>query len=436
MRAILQSNRAQAALVTVVALFASSAAVAVDVRLCTNFGAVDIEIDDQLAPRHAANFLGYVNAGFYDGTIIHRIVPGTMVQGGRFDPSFRERTPSAPIANESNNGLENSRGTIAAARSDNPDSASSQFFFNLTDNSHLDGSNSAQGYTVFGRVTAGLDTLDEISELPSQTRGSQQDVPVGLVEVQSAAVLDRSPVFGLSIEPDPAELSADFDRVNARGDSAATLAALDAMKRSCVGLNPSQIVAGAEAAIALRQNDRARYLLEPYIASPGARDSNRTVAESLLRALDSGAADIAASTTDIEGETFPRDPVAISRDARAVGSDFRANSGGFGETSRDIDDLIGRCRRPIAPSVPNGRFVERFALQSVERSVIQFRQSSELYLNCVRQVLEATDLDDNEMTAITRRYNDMVIELTAVSTRFNQAVANFRSTQPGGLNAN
>jgi cyclophilin family peptidyl-prolyl cis-trans isomerase len=414
MKAILQSNRARAVLITVASLLAVPA-LAVDVRLCTNFGAVDVEIDDRAAPRHAANFLGYVETGFYDGTIIHRIVPGTMVQGGRFDPSFRERTPNAPIANESTNGLENRRGTIAAARSDDPNSASSQFFFNLTDNSHLDASNGTPGYTVFGRVTAGLDALDTISKQTNQTRGSLQDVPVGLVEIQSAAVLDRSPVFGLSIEPDPGQLSADFDRASARGDSAGTLAALDAMKQSCAGLDPAQIVAGAEAAIALRQTERARYLLEPYLAKADLRDPNRPAAESLLRSLEAGPVNA--------------EPRAASRNVGVLGRDI-------GETSRDADDLTARCRRPIAPSVPNGRFVERFALQSVERSVLQFRQSSEQYLNCIRQVLERTDLDENETMAITRLYNDMVIELTAVSIRFNQAVANFQAAQLGGLNSN
>jgi hypothetical protein len=231
-------------------------------------------------------------------------------------------------------------------------------------------------------------------------------VPVGLVEIQSAVVLDRSPVFGLSIASDPAQLSADFDRASARGDSPGMLAALDTMKRSCAGLNPSQIVAGAEAAIALGQIDRARYLLEPYLAKADPRDPTRPAAESLLRGLSLG------------------EPI---RDSGGPTRDFA-------EASRNVDDLIGRCRHPAAPSVPNGRFAERSALQSVERAVLQFRQSSEVYLNCVRQVLERTELDDNETTALTDRYNDMVIELTAVSIRFNQAVANFRSAQPGNLN--
>jgi cyclophilin family peptidyl-prolyl cis-trans isomerase len=419
MKAILQSNRARAVLITVAALLGSPAALAADVRLCTNYGAVDVEIDERAAPRHAANFLAYVESGFYDGTIIHRIVPGTMVQGGRFDPSFSERTPNAPIANESTNGLGNRRGTIAAARSEDPNSASSQFFFNLTDNSHLDGSIGSPGYTVFGRVTAGLDALDTIAELPNQVRGSLQDVPVGLVEIQSAAVLDRSPVFGLSIEPDPAQLSADFDRVSARGDSAGTLAALDAMKRSCAGLDPAQIVAAAEAAIALRQTDRARYLLEPYLARADLRDPSRPAAESLVRSLEAGPANA--------------EPRPASRNSNVFAGDIGPD---IGASSRDATELTARCRRPIAPSVPNGNFVERFALQAVERSVLQFRQSSEQYLNCVRQVLDSTNLDDNESTAVTRLYNDMVIELTAVSIRFNQAVANFREAQTGRLNSN
>jgi peptidyl-prolyl cis-trans isomerase A (cyclophilin A) len=393
MKPILPSSRTHLLLASVVALV-SPAAFAVDVRLCTAFGAIDVSIDDRAAPAHAANFLRYVDAGFYDGTVFHRVVPGTMVQGGRFDLSLQERPANSPIANESRNGLSNSRGTIAAARSDDPNSATSQFFFNLSDNSHLDAGIGTPGFTVFGRVTAGLEALDAISALPSDTIDTLQEVPVPLVEIQSTVALDTSPVFGLSIEPDPAELTARFDQARARGDAAATLAALDAMKRSCAGLDASQIVAGAEAAIALRQFDRARYLLEPYLAKANALDRTRPTAEQLLRSLPGG------------------------------------------EQSRDVSELIGHCRRPAAPSVPNGRFAERTTLQAVEGEVLRFRQLSELYLTCVRQLMERTELDQAETTAITASYNDMVVELTAVSVRFNQAVRNFRSSQQAGFESN
>jgi hypothetical protein len=316
---------------------------------------------------------------------------------------------------------------------------------------------------VFGQVTAGLNTLDTISGLPKQNRGNLQDVPVGLVEIQSAVVLDQSPVFGLTIESDPAQLSADLDRVSARGDNAATLAALDAMKRSCAGLNPTQIVAGAQAAIALRQNDRARYLLEPYLAKADPRDPTRAAAERLLRGLPAGTA-VSVTAENLPAQILPAQNLpaqnlpaqnlpaqnlptqnlpaqnlptpnrpAASRDFGALNPGLAAPARAVEAPSRSADVLIGHCRRPVAPSVPNGRFTDRSAMQSVERSVIAFRQSGELYLNCIQQVLERTELNHEETTAVSRRYNGMVVEMTAVSVRFNQAVADFRSTQSGGL---
>jgi peptidyl-prolyl cis-trans isomerase A (cyclophilin A) len=394
MKAILKSSWTHFVLASIVSVVASPAAFAVDVRLCTTYGAVDIAIDDRAAPRHAANFLGYVNSGFYDGTILHRIVPGSMVQGGRFDVGLVERTPNGPIANESNNGLANRRGTIAAARSDDPNSATSQFFFNLADNPHLDSNNGVPGYSVFGRVTAGMETLDAIAQLPVQRIGNLNDLPNPLVEIQSAATLDRSPLFGVSIEADPTSLAADFDAARARGDAAGTLDALDAMKRSCASLTPTQIVAGAEAAVTLGQLDRARYLLEPYVQKATALDPTRPAAERLLQSL----------------------PVS--------------------EQSRNVDEIVGHCRRPVAPSIPNGRFTELATLQQVEGAVLRYRQLSQLYLTCVMQAMQRADLDEAETIAVTERHNEMVIELTAVSVRFNQAVRDFRSAREPGFTTN
>jgi peptidyl-prolyl cis-trans isomerase A (cyclophilin A) len=368
-------------------LLASPAALAVDVRICTNRGAIDVELDDRRAPQHSSNFIRYAESGFYDGTILHRAVPGSMVQGGSYNLAFERRAAGEPVANESGNGLSNRRGTIAAARSDDPDSATSQFFFNLSDNTHLDAGPGSPGYTVFGRVTAGLELLDAVSMSPTRRVGDLDQVPNPVVEVEAVTVLDRAPVFGVSIEPDPATLQGDFERAQARGDAAGIIRAIDALKQSCIGLDASQRLAEAEAANTLGLTARSRYALEGYMASADRRDPALPAAQRLLTGL----------------------PEVTQ--------------------TRDIDALIAQCRRPVAPSLPDGRFTERATMQLVEQTVVRYRQLGESYLACVARVVEREDLDETEAIEITKRHNDVVVEMTAVLTRFNQAVRTFKAAQ-------
>ncbi|HPM25214.1 MAG TPA: peptidylprolyl isomerase [Phycisphaerae bacterium] len=148
------------------------------VRITTSLGEFLIELYEDEAPLTAQNFLQYVDAGFYDGTIFHRVIPNFVVQGGGYLPGLEEKEVGAPIANESGNGLKNLRGTIAMARTDDPASATSQFFVNLVDNSDLDATATAAGYAVFGRVIEGMEVVDLIAAVPTETRGDFDDVPV------------------------------------------------------------------------------------------------------------------------------------------------------------------------------------------------------------------------------------------------------------------
>jgi len=148
------------------------------VRITSSLGEFLIELYEDEAPLTAQNFLQYVDAGFYDGTIFHRVIPDFVVQGGGYLPGLEEKEVGAPIANESGNGLKNLRGTIAMARTDDPASATSQFFVNLVDNSDLDATATAAGYAVFGRVIEGMEVVDLIAAVPTETRGDFDDVPV------------------------------------------------------------------------------------------------------------------------------------------------------------------------------------------------------------------------------------------------------------------
>jgi cyclophilin family peptidyl-prolyl cis-trans isomerase len=160
------------------------------VKLQTNMGNIVIELDEQAAPVTVKNFLGYVEAGFYDGTIFHRVIPGFMIQGGGFTEQMSQKQTRAPIINEAENGLSNMRGTIAMARTNDPNSATCQFFINHSDNEFLNYiDESKAGYAVFGKVTEGMDVVDAITAVKTTTKNGMENVPVELVTIQSAKVV-------------------------------------------------------------------------------------------------------------------------------------------------------------------------------------------------------------------------------------------------------
>jgi len=149
--------------------------------LHTNHGAITVELFDDKAPESAANFIQYAKDGHYDGTLFHRVISDFMIQGGGFDTDFNQRANRDPIPNEADNGLTNDRGTLAMARTNDPHSATSQFFINVTDNTFLNHrskhSGQTWGYAVFGQVVEGMDVVDTIRQLPTSRQGMHADVP-------------------------------------------------------------------------------------------------------------------------------------------------------------------------------------------------------------------------------------------------------------------
>jgi len=162
------------------------------IRFETNLGSFDIELNDQEAPVSAANFLAYVDAGFFEGTLFHRVIPGFMIQGGGMSAGLEQKPTRAPIANEAKNGLKNLRGTLSMARTNDINSATSQFFVNLVDNAFLDHSPGNYGYAVFGRVVAGMETVDKIAQVRTGRSRGHSDVPVEEVVVTSARRIDAA----------------------------------------------------------------------------------------------------------------------------------------------------------------------------------------------------------------------------------------------------
>jgi peptidyl-prolyl cis-trans isomerase A (cyclophilin A) len=159
------------------------------VVLKTNMGTIEVQLDPDHAPLSTQNFLSYVRKGQYNGTVFHRVIPNFMIQGGGLTRDLVEKRAGAGIKNESNNGLKNARGTIAMARTPDPDSATCQFFINVVDNPGLDYQPGRPGYAVFGKVVSGMDVVDKIRNVPTHTAaGGLQNVPVQTVLIESASV--------------------------------------------------------------------------------------------------------------------------------------------------------------------------------------------------------------------------------------------------------
>ena len=164
------------------------------IRLHTNMGDIDVELDYDNAPNSAANFEQYVKEGFYDGTLFHRVINNFMIQGGGMLPDMSPKPGGrAPIENEANNGLKNLTGTLAMARTNDPHSATSQFFINVADNTFLDHTaptGQGWGYAVFGKVVDGMDVVNRIKAQPTTTRAGHQDVPADDIIIEKAEIIE------------------------------------------------------------------------------------------------------------------------------------------------------------------------------------------------------------------------------------------------------
>lgn len=163
------------------------------VKMTTSLGDVIIEVNNEKAPKSAANFLAYVKDGFYNGTVFHRIIPGFMAQGGGFDKDFKEKTSKAPINNEADNGLKNERGSLAMARTGDPHSASSQFFINYKDNDFLNYSSKTPqgwGYAVFAKVVEGMDVVDKMEKVATGSKNGHQNVPKENIVIENVEIVE------------------------------------------------------------------------------------------------------------------------------------------------------------------------------------------------------------------------------------------------------
>ena len=173
-----------------VVLGTSLSANAQKVKLATSAGDIVIELDGEKAPKSVENFVQYVKAGHYNGTVFHRVIPNFMIQGGGMSADMAEKPTRPPIPLESKNGLSNVRGSVAMARTNDPGSATAQFFINVQDNERLNasGAGSANGYAVFGKVISGMDVVDKIRAVPTGSKGMYSDVPTSPVTINKATL--------------------------------------------------------------------------------------------------------------------------------------------------------------------------------------------------------------------------------------------------------
>lgn len=187
-------SRVWAIVMTSAALAFGSAAAGENpvVVMKTSKGDLKIELFADKSPVTVENFIAYVKDGHYNGTVFHRVIPGFMIQGGGFTSEFSEKKTRSPIKNEATNGVKNLRGTLAMARTSDPNSATAQFFINSVDNAFLDHKDTGQGYgyAVFGKVTEGMEVVDEISKVKTGNRGMHQNVPVDAVVIESITIAE------------------------------------------------------------------------------------------------------------------------------------------------------------------------------------------------------------------------------------------------------
>lgn len=360
-----------------------------EVSVCTDLGPFTIELFDEQAPQHVANFLGYVEQGFYSGTVFHRVVAGFVIQGGGFDRMLREREARGTVPNESRNDLSNTRGTVAAARTEDPHSATSQFYINLVDNTRLDSSDTDFGYTVFGRVTSGMETLDAIGRLPTGSMTPfPAEVPQPLVALASVTVLDRGALEAIPKETRTETMKLEIANAHEVGDTAGVLEWVRLYRASCAPADPDVLIFEADAAFSSASAQRARYALDDYFAMTDASHPRYGRAMTLAEGLASVA------------------PPAPRPDA-----------------------VFAQCEAPEKPPLPNGAVDSRAVMEARREAVGAFITANDIYLDCLAEIKDTHDLSDLQDVLATEAHNQAVTQADELVQGFNEQVRIFRDRE-------
>lgn len=349
---------------------------AIEVAVCTDRGRAVLELADELAPLHVANFLRYVDAGHYTGTVFHRAIPSFVVQGGGVDRRLRPRPTFPPVRNEATNGIANARGTVAAARAQDPDSANAQFFVNLEDNTQLDSGRNA-GYTVFGRVKDGIGLFDDIGRLPTGRAGPfRSDVPTPLVAIKSIARHDEAALEALPSEGREAFLKSAIANAAAGGDSAEALRLVDQYRALCGSDDVEISTIEARFALASGNRTRAAYVLDEVLA-----------------ALPAAAPERAAVT----------------------------------ELYRQALRVVPECEPAVAPPLPAAATATLEEMVEAQRQVREFVTSGEGYLGCLSQLIDDESRDAEDRNVGVVEHNRVVTLMEEIADSFNRELRAFKA---------
>ena len=369
---------------------------ATDVALCTDAGRVVIELFDDDAPQHAANFLDYTDRGFYAGTVFHRVIEGFVVQGGGFDAELRGKRPLRTVTNESRNGQDNDRGSVAAARTSDPDSASSQFFVNVTDNPALDSTRRESGYTVFGRVAEGMDVIDEIAELPTRGLGGfAADVPDPLIGINSVSRMEEGEFSDLPLAERHGPLREQIGAAVAADDFGGAFRWLRQFRNACGTMDPDLLITESRVAMALSDETAAMAALEEYVRV--ADDSHPGFAAAL----------------DTYLELVP-EPAANESTQIMVPS---------------VTELVAHCEPPESPSIPDARTATMDEMVQGQTAVRTFMSASNDHLECLSGVIDNPGLVKEERAFLTSVYNRVVDAMESAAGEYNDQVRLIRARQ-------
>jgi cyclophilin family peptidyl-prolyl cis-trans isomerase len=362
----------------------SVAAFATDVAVCTDQGRFVIELADAQTPKHVENFLRYVDMSFYAGSVFHRVLPGALVQGGGLDRNLRARGPTLPpVPNESAKGATYARGAVAAARQADPNSATSQFFVVLGNDAKLD--ESSGGYTVFGRVTEGIEVVDAIGKLPTGPSGPlKADVPMPLVVIGSVARLDAAALAALPQDGREAAIKERVTAALAAQSHEEALRWVDHYRASCGAPDSEISVAEARAALALSNADRATFVLEEFFATAAREDPSYEAA------------------TAIYNEALQK----RQQNAALVADD---------------------CDPPPVPQVPNGASATIEQMVAGQNDVKKFVSAGEAYLACLAKLIDDKDRRAEDRNAAIAEHNRMVSAMEQSAADFNSQIRAFKA---------
>jgi len=369
---------------------------ATDIAICTDLGRVAVELYDEQAPQHVANFLHYMDEGYYVGTVFHRVIAGFMIQGGGHDRELGSRPTTDPIPNESANGISNARGTLAAARTDDPDSATSQFFINLVDNPGLDGTASTPGYTVFGHVIDGMDVIDAIGALPTRAAGQfPAEVPDPLVAVTALARIPAERPFP-SLDDDE-RLQAIRDEITATIDAEDLIAAaqwFNAYHAECGEMTADLRITEATVALVTDRKPAAVTALDEYFRLASPRHGSWDIAQSLYEMVSpDGAENIIAAP------------------------------------SAELAVLAAACLIDPPPTLPDGATASLEEMLEAQAGVRSFLAQSEDSIDCLDERSRSRGINDDQRALLIRAHNDTVDVMEEVAGTFNEQIAIFRERE-------